>query len=410
MVKKSIFVLVIKVLGAALSFFWVSTITNSLGAIDAGNYLLWISIITLMSSAGSFGLNNVVLKGVSIFEDEAKYSEMSALVHKSVFVILLATSLISFLGYQFQVQRFGYILSYQAYFLFALPFFTLTMMLSHAIQGAKGLYESMLVVGILQPVFLVSLVKLELFKHDLNNFSLLFAFVSILVFFIYYFIWLQKSRFHLSFSHPIKPLLASGGVLVIYQVFQQYNVAIGQLLLGFYELDREVAVFVVCIKVATLVNFITFAVNRVVAPDFAIFYKKGDLTKLRETFFKAKRLMLLGIAPLLGVVLIFPELILKFFGSEFIEYGYVLQILILQQLLIVYCGPSAYLLVMTGNEKVIRNQVVISSIFATIIGYYCIPVIGIYGAIWASLIAVLVSQGLNFFHLRKLLNINILKY
>ncbi|PCK33632.1 MATE family efflux transporter [Pseudoalteromonas piscicida] len=410
MLVKSALVLFIKVLGAALSFFWIKTITSNLGASDAGTYLFWISTITVLSSGASLGLNNISLKEVSILYGKKDFYKISALVHKSVFLIFLASAIIVAFLYLALFLYNEHISKYQIFFLVSLPFLTIIALLSHAIQGSNGLYSSMIAVALIQPIALIAAVSLNLVHLTLESFSMLFLIINIAIFIISYVIWLIKCNFVFCFEYSAKTLILAGSSLLVYQLVQQFNTVIGQMLLGFYKLDKEVAIFAVCIKVASLLSFITFSVNRIVAPNFAIFYESNDISKLKNEFEKAKKLMLLGVLPLIVFCLVFPKYILSFFGSEFPDYALILQLLIFQQLFVVLCGPSTYLIVMTGGEKRIRNQVLLSSFFGTLIGVIGVPFLGIYGAVIASFSATFISQILSFSYLRHKLSINILRF
>ena len=409
MLKSSALVFFIKVFAAALSFFLIALLSEHLEAEETGKYLYWMSLLTVIGSFTSLGFNNILLKETSIYCSKSKEEEASAIVNASLLLSVVFSLVVAFIIYVYDRITFGYDNEYLLFFLMAIPLFTTIAMLSHALQGVGALFYSMFIVGVVQPLSLIFLLYFNLVESSLISVAKWYFYISIFIFLLSYLVFYNKVGGVMKFNYPIMKHWRACFSLVIYQFFQQYNMTIGQVLLGFHGLHTQVAAFVICLKVATLTSFIMFAVNRVVAPDFAVKFKNNDFVGLQKSFFKAKRLMLAGVAPFLIIMLCAPEWILSFFGEEYKVYSDLLLSLVVIQVIIVYCGPVPYLLVMANQESKFKNYALASAFVGSVIGLALISHFPLIGAYLASLIAILTMQFLSSILVYKKFKINVLK-
>ena len=91
-------------------------------------------------------------------------------------------------------------------------------------------------------------------------------------------------------------------------------------------------------------------------------------------------------------LIVLSSVILAFFGSEFVSGKYILIILVFGQIINSITGSVGIFLSMTGNEKVLRNILVIST-FAVLIAY--IIVMPFFGSLGAAIIMFLGSCFVN---------------
>ena len=182
-----------------------------------------------------------------------------------------------------------------------------------------------------------------------------------------------------------------------------------QIISGVFVSEAELAYLSVAQRIAVLTSLVLVVVNMLVSPKFAALFKKGlvsELEKLAQDTFKLN--LFIGI-PVLAIFLLFPELILSMFGSQFVEGAVLLQILALGQLVNVVTGSVGYLLTMSGNEKVMRNVVFLSGIFSVVISFLLIPFFGVLGAAIATALSVSFQNILATIMIYRVLNIRIMK-
>jgi O-antigen/teichoic acid export membrane protein len=97
--------------------------------------------------------------------------------------------------------------------------------------------------------------------------------------------------------------------------------------------------------------------------------------------------------PVVVFIFFFADLLMGFFGEEYIQAAYLLRILIIGQFINVITGSVGFLLNMTGHEKDMRNVVFFSGPLALGLGLSLTPIYGPTGAAIATAIA-LASQNL----------------
>ena len=85
-----------------------------------------------------------------------------------------------------------------------------------------------------------------------------------------------------------------------------------------------------------------------------------------------------------------------------------LRVLVLGQFVNVITGSVGYILQMTGYEKVVRNNVCISTAIMLAGGGLFIPLFGITGAAWVTSISIAIQNLLCVYHVKKTFGFNTL--
>lgn len=412
LIKGSATALSLKLFAAALSFLVAASITRNVGQEVAGLYFFGTAIVGVLVSFGSLGLNNAVLKHVAIFYNQHNTVALNAIVNKSVLWAVSASILVVVLAMVGLHQLGSNELQVYAPlepFIFSVPGLVIVALLAHAIQGTNRVVSSMLIGGITQPlVFLALILAIEpKTTFDLASCYTASALLTSAITAIY---WLTSVKFTFSMDFSSEYLRKSSFSLLVFQVFQQFNLVVGQVILGFWGTAEEVAVFSVALKIASITSFVMFAVNRVAAPKFAALHSEGDTVGLSLAVKQSKRIMLLGSLPILITFLSLPEFVLGLFGSDYKSGATILRLLALVQLMSVWVGSVSYLLIMTGEEKAHRNNVIIATLISCSIGIAVVQSNAMMGAVLVSALCVLIVSLLSGLAVYRKLNINILKF
>ena len=154
-------------------------------------------------------------------------------------------------------------------------------------------------------------------------------------------------------------------------------------------------------KVAALVTFAQFAINSIAAPMFSSFKAKGDMTGLRRMVRNIGYLNVLISGPIFISILLFPNLVLEFFGDEFSKGSEPLIILAVGSVINALCGPVMYLLNMTGKEKAARNIIIVASVLNVVLNLTFIPTYGLIGAAYATSISTVIWNALAVVQIKK---------
>lgn len=175
------------------------------------------------------------------------------------------------------------------------------------------------------------------------------------------------------------------------------------ILLGIWEDSEWVGIYGVAKRVSDLVVFILVAVNSIVAPKFAALYAQGDFRALDALARNAAKLMIALAAPVLLVFILVPSWLLGVFGPDFRAGATVLAILASGQFVNVATGSVGYLLMMTGHEKLMRNNIIACTILSVGLSAILIPKYGVVGAALATAVSLatmnLISLGLVYWKL-----------
>lgn len=183
---------------------------------------------------------------------------------------------------------------------------------------------------------------------------------------------------------------------------------VGQLMLGALGSAEDVALFATAQRTALLTSFILIAVNSIAAPKFAESYRQEDMKQVRSVALMSGKLMTLFALPVVSFMFIFAPWLMGLFGSEFTQGSNILRILALGQFVNVITGSVGYLLQMTGHERILRTNVVISSVFMIVGSALFIPLYGVTGAACVTAFSIAIQNLLCVYHVNKKLGFNTL--
>jgi O-antigen/teichoic acid export membrane protein len=203
-------------------------------------------------------------------------------------------------------------------------------------------------------------------------------------------------------------ILASCLPLLVVAGFTQAVSWSSQLMLGVWSTSADVAVFNAAQRTAMLTSFVLIAVNTIAAPKFAAMYRTEQHDALRRLARQATAMMVLFSLLPLSAMLLFPGEILLLFGPEFSDGATSLRVLALGQFVNVATGSVGYLLAMTGNERLLRNNVMVAAGLSVGMGVVLIPLYGLVGGAIATSAGVALHNLLGVRQVRRVLGFNTL--
>lgn len=133
--------------------------------------------------------------------------------------------------------------------------------------------------------------------------------------------------------------------------------------------------------VKRFINFISGPTAKVFLPEFSKLYKSGEKEKLQQSYLMIVRIQMVFIGTVGAVIIGFPQLFLKLFSPELLQYINVFTLTAVCLMLVAGIGPVTGLLQMSGNEHVCnRNQwISIGAMIFTWIVFHKEPLSGVYG-------------------------------
>ena len=168
---------------------------------------------------------------------------------------------------------------------------------------------------------------------------------------------------------------------------------IGLIVLGILGTTADIGVFGVATRLSVVISFVLVAVNAVAAPKFASLHEKRDLDSMRVVAVGSTRLMVGLATPVLLLFVLMSRQVMGLFGPGFDIGGTALVILSIGQFLVVCAGSAVHLLMMTGQERTVRNLLGLSMAVGVILNLLLVPRIGIEGAAVATALSLVAING-----------------
>ncbi len=158
---------------------------------------------------------------------------------------------------------------------------------------------------------------------------------------------------------------------------------------GAYLPPNEVAVYFAAVKTLALVHFVYFAVKAGAAHRYAQYFTAGDKPQfegfvrdtVKWTFWPS-----LGMALL---ILLTGKLLLSLFGADFADGYPLLFILVIGIVTRAAIGPAESVLNMSGHQNVCAAIYGVTLLVNVTLNLTLIPKFGLYGAAWATTIAMI---------------------
>lgn len=377
-------------------------IANNYGAGMVGILSLIMSILLIASLFTTFGMQDAIIKLILEFKNKHQIPFFE--VYKNSIIISILLSFIIgmslFYGSEFIALKIFADISlstfvvYLSIFLFFYTFHQINVATVRSLKEVKifAFFE-------LLPN-LIMIVLLLLFSYLSDDFYIpiyaylfslfvLFCFSSLIIYRIY--IQERKSIKHIYNKSLIKirlilknsfPMLLTSSMFIIASQIDIF-------MLGFLTTVEEVGVYSIANKIAVMVTFITVAINSMSAPEFSDLYNKGRINDLQYVAQKTTKLIFFTTFPIIIILGFLGKYILNIFGESFIIGYSVLLLLLLGQSLNAMLGSTGNFLNMTNNQNKLMFFVLIALILNIILNYMLIPMYGINGAAFSTMISVI---------------------
>ena len=404
----------VKILSAISIFVMNLVVARSLGAAQAGLFFLGFTLVTIAAAVARLGLDQSVVRFIAAQHAMQDIAGLHSVYRKSVTWVAIASIAIAVCGWagaDWLVDNFfdqpGFKPVLQS-FLLAIPLVALYTLQAQALQGLKRIAKSMITLNVAAPVLVLVLILLVPVQSA-QALTVYFNIAAGLTLALGVLFWLQSAPDRKpggNFSSQIlrKTCLPLWVVAILSQAVQWSS----QIMLGAWSSAENVAFFATAQRTAMLTSFVLFAVNAIAAPKFAAMHAQGDLEGLKRTAIVSVRLMLLAAIPALALMLVFPQWVMSFFGEEFRAASTALVILAMGQFVNIATGSVGYLLSMTGHERAVGNNAMISALIGIGLGWALIPAYGLLGASIATAIAIASQNLLCAYQVRKKLGFNTL--
>lgn len=179
------------------------------------------------------------------------------------------------------------------------------------------------------------------------------------------------------------------------------------LMLGALSDTGQVGLYGVAARIVLVSGMLLTAVNGIYGPVFAGLWSRNLTRELGDLARRLTRWLVLCAVAFLVLVLTLGAWILAWFGPGFDDAYLCLALLGIAQFAVLATGPVAYLLMMTGHERLHRNTTVIAAVLNVGLNAVLIPLYGAAGAAAATGASLVVKNALAVHYVRSALKIRL---
>jgi len=212
-----------------------------------------------------------------------------------------------------------------------------------------------------------------------------------------------KTKFNydlLKFSYPFM-------FVIILQTFMHW---MDILMLGYFTNASTVGLYHPAARTAGLLQALLMSFISIYAPMISQFHSEKNILKMNQTYKMVSRWLLVFSIPISIMFILFPENILSLFGKEYISSSNVLIILTIATLLQAIFGAASPTLGMSGFTRLILINTSIAFILNLGLNYTLIPLYGINGAAYATLITLTIIGCIRVAQVRIFLKMNLFSF
>jgi O-antigen/teichoic acid export membrane protein len=382
----------LKIAGAFLTFCFYVAVGRLLGPREAGMYFLALTVVTVAAVLGRVGLDGTMLRLIAAHAATSDWSAVQGVYRKGLTVAIAGTVAATVLTAIFAPVCATYIFAAPElsrpirWMALSIVPAALIVLIARGLLGLKQVRDANLVNDVGVPAIALVAVGLLAPRWGILGAVWAYALANAATAVLGLWRW-RKATPHLRGLHgafETRELFQSSIPLYWVACLQLVMTWTSTLALGMWATPRDVGIFGIANRTATLTSFILLAVNNIAAPKFAALHRAGDLATLGRVARDSARLMALVAAPMLIVCLILPGPVMRIFGADFESGAAVLSILAAGQFVNVVTGSVGFVLIMCGYERMYRNAFVVCAASSIALNGLLIPRFGILGAAIAT--------------------------
>jgi len=403
---------------AAAGYAFKVYLARVLGAEALGVYALGMTLIGFLGIFNALGLPQAAVRFVASYRASGKVSELHALLWRGSAMLVLssAASAIVLLAVGPQVATHFYhspaLVRCLPYFALLTVFAVLSGYYGKVLAGYKDLTRRTVIVNFVGvPLMMVFSVIFISAGGGLRGYlgGQIVSGVIVLVLLAAGVRRFTPARARLSAPNSSKlpsEVWAFSASMLSIGTMEFVIVQVDKITLGHFASARDVGVYSLAAAVVAFVPLVLHSVNQIFSPIIADLHTRGELVLLQRLFQSLTKWVVGLTLPLAAVVIVFARPLMRIFGHDF-EAGWpVLVIGCAGQLVNCGVGSVGFLLLMSGNEKLlIRVQAVTTAVM--IAGsMLLVPWLGMVGAAIAAASANIVMNVCNLWQVRRALNIS----
>lgn len=408
-----------QIAGAAMSLLLSLLLAKLIGAAGLGLYFLSVTSTEIFSTISRLGLETSALKFISIANASAERGTVATVYRKCVGIAALSASLMLLPAWliltwaPIGASKHAEFASLVPFLLIALIPVTVLSVQTEAFK-ALGRPGTAVFTQTVFPQATLLLLSLVLAWQGLATTAAILAsyacafLIAMLLALLRWKSAVKEVWRKANFSTAV--LLRTSLPILIVTSLNLVMAWTDTLVLGILSTPDQVGVYGVALRVSMTSAFVLIAIGSVVTPQFAALHASGRHAELEALARRSSFWSTAMASPLILIFLLFPAEILGLFGQQFVVGIWPLRLLALAQFVNVSTGQLTSLLIMTGHEKLMRNNMIFSAILNLAGNLVLVPPLGALGAAISTAISVSVMKIIAWWIVRHKLQINTIGY
>jgi len=399
--KGSSIALVYRVLSMVLSYALMVYVSRKLGESGIGIYNLCLAISGILVMVASLGFNTSIVRFTSQYNKLEQHYLVRA-VFKGIVKLTMPLSIAIGLTFFFLAEPLANEIYHDPELILPFKLIAILMPLSviitinvEFIRGLKQihiseLFRNLVIQAINLGAFAVAMYLGIRTIYALDSYAL-----GVLVAGAYtsYYIWRYFKNKQddappaEAKAFSMKEHLVISAPMILTSFIQLLNGKVDTIMLGIYTDTAAVGIFSVALKISIITNFMISSLKTIALPKISELFWENDMKNLKIIVRKSTNVIMLFSIPISIILLVFPEFILSMVKEGFESGATTLRILAFTQLLNSMCGLVGAFMNMTGHQVYFTRLVIISTLVNITLNMIFIPIWGMEGAAWATLIS-----------------------
>ncbi len=391
-VKGAFLVLFSMIFGKLFSYLYVILVAVKLGSHDYGLLSLGLAILSFLSAFSLLGLDEGVLRFIPFYKGKndqnlmknTLLTSLKTVLNSSLFLAVLIIVFSDFISDKiFDEYELVKVILFMA---IVLPFNTLSQLILVSFRAfQKPEYEVFF--KELMEKLLRLIITFVLIAAGFKLAGALLGFVlSIIVVFALSLITFNKKIFNIFSKETIgrenKKELLSYSLPLMLKNFMWFIIAWTDLLMiGYFSSTSDVGIYNVALPTSTLIIVPIYGIMYLFMPIISELYGKNDMEQINDIYKKvSKYSLLLNIPIFIIIFLLSRDLILTFFGNEYLAAALPLAILSIGYLAFSLSDISMNMLSVLKKTKTIFLIIAVFAVSNIVLNYFLIPRYNILGA------------------------------
>jgi O-antigen/teichoic acid export membrane protein len=409
-----------RVLNSLFTYLTLIMIAKLLGPYYFGIYSYIYSMFMFLTNISTLGLDKGILRFVPIWRKKEIISEgLSGVLQLLVLFSLIIVFLLNILSPIISKLYTSSFVSGMIFFMSLGLIFQSIIIFSRATLQALFYYDrAVLTEDYIRPLLFFTLLLILFFLNFNTNKLPLFVMV---VFAVAYFLSAMFSLFILNRALKLEKLQLKFKPFIInkverniiyFSVINMFTTIMSQsriniliMITGLFVKPEMIGYINIAARSVFFIGFVLVAVNSVFGPLISSFYENGNLKKLQELYVMTVKWITIFGSIICILFVINSNLILSFFGKEYIIASNELKILSIGELSSIWVGSVSYILMMTGKQKQYFITMFLTLMLSIMFTIILVPYIGILGTSISLFFGSLFSNVINLLLVKKYLYI-----